>query len=154
MKAKFEKNVAKEMPKTKSREPELPWKVDSDDIARIKSADADYDSISRETSPLKVRAGFLIALIVAIFITGSYLVMNVSVENGNIRLDMSKNTEMLSDLQNNLEKVASEKTYLSESFSQLEKRVVDVSAQNELFTTVIESLTTKDEEVGPDKATL
>ncbi|MEI6863556.1 MAG: hypothetical protein WCK38_04055, partial [Candidatus Omnitrophota bacterium] len=46
-----------------------------------------------------------------------------------------------------LDKVAAEKTALENSASQLEKRVGDLSAQKELFTAVLESLTKKPNDI-------
>jgi chromosome segregation ATPase len=57
----------------------------------------------------------------------------------------------VSTLKTNLEKAANEKTVMSQNMSQLEKRVSELNAQKEIYTTVIESLTKKGEEVAADK---
>ena len=50
-------------------------------------------------------------------------------------------------MQVDLDKADAEKTALEHNASQLEKRVNDLSAQKELFTAVLESLTKKGDEV-------
>lgn len=76
--------------------------------------------------------------------------VNVAKENDNIRVSLLSKEKEASSLQANMEKLESDKTVLSENLSQAEKRLSDLTAQKELFTTVIESLTKKGGEAGID----
>jgi uncharacterized protein (DUF3084 family) len=68
-------------------------------------------------------------------------------ENENIRIGLLQKEKEAVLVQANLDKINNEKNVLSASSTQLEKRVTDLSAQKELFTAVIESLTKKADEV-------
>lgn len=148
MKKKFEDNVASQIPKTKSEEPALPWKIDESDLARIDSENKDYQDIAQGAPPLKTRPAFLIALLVAIFAAALFMIANIATENDRVRMDISEKEKEAATLQVDLDKAAAEKEALEKSASQLEKRVGDLSAQKELFTAVLESLTKK-EDIAP-----
>jgi len=146
MKKKFESNVASEIPKTKLHEPELPWKVTSDDLPSSGNRSEELNSAFAGTPPLKTRAVFLIMLVAALFIVTSMVIVNSVTENEKMRQDIDKREKEIYSIKANLEKLASEKDTLSKSSVQLEKKVNDLSAQKELFTSVIESLTKKSDE--------
>lgn len=150
MKKKFETNVATEIPKTR-QEPGLPWKLDSDDLAPIESQAEEYRAVAAGTPPLKTRAIFLITLVLAIFALTSYLIFTAIIENERMRTNMHNKEKEMQSLQTNLEKAVNEKNSLSQNSAQLERRVHELSAQKELFTSVIESLTRKGDEVEGDK---
>jgi len=152
MKTKFETNVAIEMPKTKSGEPELPWKIKSEDIEGISRRDEYIASLSKGTPPFKTRAIFLILLILTIFTAVFYLITNIVIENENIRTNIFKKELETSSLRTKLENMAEEKKDLSQTSVQLEKKVSDLNAQKELFTSVIEALTKKADEPDPKKS--
>ena len=136
MTTKFDDNVAREMPKTKdSAEPGLPWKLSSEEIDRIEATDQAHKTTITNAPPLHVRAIFVVLLVVAIFVTILNSVVNMAIDNSDMQVGMAK-----------LEKVAREKTALSENAAKLEKRVNDLSAQKELYTAVIETLTKKTDE--------
>ena len=145
MKKKFEDNVASEMPKTKSEEPSLPWKIDEADLAKIDSESQEYNNIVQGAPPLKTRPVFLILLVVAIFMAALFMVAGISIENRKIRIGISEKEKEAAVLQVDLDKAAAEKAALEHNASQLEKRVGDLSAQKELFTAVLESLTKKED---------
>ena len=134
MKKKFEDNAAHEIPKTKANEPDLPWKVSDTDLEEIKSPEKAIDAQIASTPPLKTRASFLVALVLAVFGIGMYMFATTFMEN-------EKKGKELVTIQTSYDKVKIEKNYLDENFSQLEKRVADLSAQKDLYTNVIESLT-------------
>lgn len=146
MKTKFQTNVAVEMPKTKAREPELPWKLKSEDIEGINRRDEYITSLSKGTPPFKTRAIFLILLVLTIFTAVFYLITNIIIENENIRTNILKKELETTSLQTRLEKMAEEKKTMSQTSAQLEKKVSDLNAQKELFTSVIETLTKKGDE--------
>lgn len=143
MKKKFESNVASEMPKTKIKEPNLPWKLDAEDVEKIGRQDGDYRSIAAGTPPLKTRAIFLILLVLAIFTASFYLISNAMIENDNVRMDVLKRERDLMTMQANIEKLKMEKSMADKNSTQLEKKLNDMNAQKELFTSVIENLTKK-----------
>lgn len=146
MKKKFEDNVASQIPKTKSEEPELPWKIDESDLAKIDSDSRDYKDLAEGQSPLKTRPIFLVMLVVAIFAAALFMIASIATENDKIKIDISEKEKEAAVLQVDLDKAAAEKTTLEHNASQLEKRVGDLSAQKELFTAVLESLTKKADE--------
>jgi len=147
MKKKFEDNVANQIPKTKSDEPALPWKIDEADIAKIDSENQDYNNLVQGQPPLKTRPIFLIALVVAVFVAAIFMIAGVATENDRMKIGISEKEMEAAGLQVNLAMVAAEKTALEHSASQLEKRVGDLSAQKELFTAVLESLTKKPDDI-------
>lgn len=152
MKQKFESNVASDIPKTKLREPELPWKLSEDEVGQIGSRDDDRRSAISGTPPLKTRAPFLILLVVAIFGMTIYLVANAVVENEKIRGNIAKKETELSLAQMNLVKAVAEKDSIAKNSSQLEKKIGDLTAQKQLFANIIESLTRKGEEIDTAQA--
>jgi len=150
MKKKFESNVASEIPRTKLHEPELPWKITSDDMAKVAEREGELKSDISLTSPLRTRAAFLILLVAAIFITASLLIINAVTENDKMRLYIENRQRDIAAMKTDIQKLSAEKEDLSKNAAQLEKKVNDLAAQKELFTSVIESLTKKsdDAEVG------
>jgi len=150
MKKKFESNVASEIPRTKLHEPELPWKITSDDMAKVAEREGELKSDISLTSPLRTRAAFLILLVAAIFITASLLIINAVTENDKMRLYIENRQRDITAMKTDIQKLSAEKEDLSKNTAQLEKKVNDLAAQKELFTSVIESLTKKsdDAEVG------
>jgi len=150
MKKKFESNVASEIPRTKLHEPELPWKITSDDMAKVAEREGELKSDISLTPPLRTRAAFLILLVAAIFITASLLIINAVTENDKMRLYIENRQRDITAMKTDIQKLSAEKEDLSKNTAQLEKKVNDLAAQKELFTSVIESLTKKsdDAEVG------
>lgn len=146
MKKKFESNVAAEIPKTKLHEPKLPWKITADDLSGTASKADSYKSVLAGAPPFRTRAAFLLILVAAVFIAVSILVMNAVSENEKVRKDMVKKEALLTSMKTDLDKLSSEKEALSKNSASLEKKVNDLSAQKELFTSVIESLTKKSDE--------
>ena len=146
MKKKFEDNVASQIPRTKSEEPALPWKIDESDLAKIDSENRDYKDLADGQAPLKTRPVFLVLLVIAIFAAALFMIASITIENGRVRLSISEKEKEAAVLQVDLDKAAAEKMALEKSASQLEKRVGDLSAQKELFTAVLESLTKKADE--------
>lgn len=144
MRRKFETNVAQEMPKTRAFEPELPWKLKNKDLGYIGLAEDEY---KKGASPLRTRGIFLIILVLAIFVVISYLAIIIIAENENIRANMLQKEKEASVVKVELEKTIDEKKSLSENAAQLEKKVNDLSAQKELFTSVIETLTKKADDI-------
>lgn len=151
MKKKFESNVAAEIPRTKLHEPELPWKITSDDLSKVEDGQGDLKAVFSGAPPLKTRAAFLVLLVAAVFIFTFFLIINTVTENGKIRQDIQKKDKELSSIKSDFEKLSGEKEDLSESSAQMEKKVSDLAAQKELFTSVIESLTRKSDEMEFDK---
>jgi len=147
MKKKFEDNVANQMPKTKSEEPSLPWKIDESDLAKIDSENQGYKDLEQGLPPLKTRPVFLISLVIAIFAAALFMVAGIAIENDRIKAGISEKEKEAAILQVDLDKAAAEKAALEHNASQLEKRVNDLSAQKELFTAVLESLTKKSDEI-------
>ena len=149
MKKKFETNVAADIPKTKSQEPGLPWRLSSEEVEKIESKNEEYKSTATSIPPLKTRAIFLILLILTIFVISFYMITNAVMENESIRANMSRNELAITSLRTDMARIASEKNMLSEKSSQLEKKINDLTAQKELFTSVIETMTKKGDE--PDE---
>lgn len=149
MKKKFEDNVASQIPKTKSEEPSLPWKIDEADLAKIDSENQEYKDLTHGEPPLKTRPIFLVMLVIAIFAAAIFMVASIAIENDRIKAGISEKEKEAALLQVDLDKAAAEKKALENSASQLEKRVNDLSAQKELFTAVLESLTRKSDESVP-----
>ncbi|MFA5144294.1 MAG: hypothetical protein WC522_09075 [Candidatus Omnitrophota bacterium] len=147
MKEKFEANVATEIPKTKLHEPVLPWKLTQDEVAQIGPQDDELKIAMTGASPLKTRAPFLIALIVAIFVLTAYLILNAAMENERMRGNIARKDGELSLAQINVMKALAEKDAVNKSSSQLEKKISDLTAQKQLFASVIESLTKKGEDI-------
>ena len=147
MKKKFEANVAVEIPKTKLHEPSLPWKLSEDEVGRAGSKDDDFKAAISGTPPLKTRAPFLILLVVTIFGITTYLISSAIIENEKIRGNIAKKESELSLTQMNLVRAVAEKEAVNKNWAQLEKKVSDLTAQKQLFASVIESLTKKGEEV-------
>lgn len=147
MKQKFETNVASDIPKTKLREPALPWKLSEDEVGQIGSKDDDRKYTISGTPPLKTRAPFLILLVVVIFGITTYLVASAIVENEKIRGNIAKKESELSAVQMNLVKAVAEKEAVNKNSSQLEKKISDLTAQKQLFASIIESLTKKGEDI-------
>lgn len=146
MKKKFETNVATEIPKTKLHEPALPWKLSEDEVGQIDSKENDYKAVIAGTPPLKTRGIFLILLVVTIFGITTYMISNAVVENERMRSNIVKKEGELSLMQGSLEKVAADKDAMNKNLAQLEKKLNDLTAQKQLFASVIESLTKKGEE--------
>jgi len=146
MKKKFEDNVADQIPKTRSEEPSLPWKIDDADLEKIDSEQRDYKDLVQGAPPLKTRPVFLVSLVIAIFAAALFMVASMVTENDRMKIGISEKEKEAAVLQVNLDKAAAEKTALEHNASQLEKRVGDLSAQKELFTAVLESLTRKADE--------
>jgi hypothetical protein len=147
MKKKFEDNVASEIPKTSPGEPGLPWKVDEADLAKVDSESQEYREIAHGEPPLKTRAVMVVALLAAIFATVFFIVTAVTMENDRMKIGISQKEKEAADLQVDLDKAAAENAALEKNASQLEKRVNDLSAQKELFTAVLESLTKRGDSV-------
>jgi len=155
MKKKFETNVATEIPKTKLHEPELPWKLSEDEVGTIGSKDGDYRAVIAGTPPLRTRGIFLILLVVTIFGITTYMISNAVVENERMRSNMIKKEGELSLIHTSLEKAAADSYAANKNMAQLEKKLNDLTAQKQLFASVIESLTKKGEEaeiVTPSQA--
>lgn len=146
MKKKFETNVAIEIPKTKLHEPLLPWKLSEDEVGQIGPKDGDYKAVISGTPPLRTRGIFLILLVVTIFGITTYMISNAVVENERIRASMIKKDGELSLMHLNLEKTAADRDAVNKNMAQLEKKLNDLTAQKQLFASVIESLTKKGEE--------
>jgi len=150
MKTKFETNVAQEVPKTRmSNEPGLPWKLQPEDLEKATSAQEVYKSATTGAPPLKTRPIFLIMLLAAIFAAVMYFASLVMTDNENTRVNARKKELAAASLQATLEKINTQKNALSDNLGQLEKRVNELTAQKELFATVIESLTKKADEAPP-----
>ena len=147
MKQKFEANVASDIPKTKLHEPELPWKLSEDEVGQINSKDDDRRAAISGTPPLKTSAPFLILLVIMIFGIITYLVASAIVENEKMRNNIAKKENELSLAQMNLVKAVAEKDVINKNSSQLEKKINDLTAQKQLFASIIESLTKKGEEI-------
>lgn len=147
MKTKFETNVAFEIPKTKLREPKLPWNVTDEDIKQVKPSREDSESAADGAVPFKTRAIFPIMLLLTIFAILAYLVFDAAVKSNKMQSLIASKEKEASLLRQDFDKIADEKAALGEGRAQLEKRVNELSAQKELFTAVIESLTKKGDEV-------
>ncbi|MFA6142990.1 MAG: hypothetical protein WC738_06850 [Candidatus Omnitrophota bacterium] len=151
MKKKFESNVASEIPKTKLHEPELPWKLTDSDLAEASGKNEEYKAVINGTPPLKTRPIFLVMFVAAIFVVIALTMTNIATENRKIQDSITSREKELVSIKANLDKIGMEKDALSKSSAQLEKKVSDLAAQKELFTTVIESLTKKSDEAEVDK---
>jgi hypothetical protein len=151
MKEKFEKNVAVDIPKTKRHEPRLPWKLSDEDAGPDARGDDTFKTIANGTGPLKVRAPFMILLVITIFLVTAYLISSAIMENEKMRNNMARKESELSLMQINLMKAAAEKEAIAKNSAQLEKKLGDLTAQKELFASVIESLTKKGDESDVDK---
>lgn len=145
MKKKFEDNVAGEIPKTKSEEPALPWKVEEADLAGMDSREKDYSDLERGEPPFKTRPAVLVILLVAVFASALLILAGITMENDKIKAGISEKEKEAAELQVNLERAAAEKADMEKSASELEKRVSDLSAQKELYTAVLESLVKKED---------
>ena len=147
MKTKFETNVAAELPKTKqSQEPGLPWKVSSEELEKAASKDGEYKLAISGIPPLRVRAIFLVMLLVAIFIAVLSLFSTMSIEDAKIRAITKQKEESLLSLQTTIEKINSEKNELNKTMAQLQQKVSELTSQKDLYTAVLESLAKKTEE--------
>ena len=146
MKKKFETNVAEEMPKTKFREPNLPWKLTNADLEEMGPKDSAASALGPGSSPFEARAVFPILLVLTIFTVALYMMSNSMIERENIRTDILKKEAAISSLKTDLEKAESEKRIRDEGSTELEKQVNDLKAQKELYTSVIETLTKKTDE--------
>jgi hypothetical protein len=139
------------LPKTRiAREPGLPWKVDPSELSDIKSVEDGVKSATTGAPPLKARAIFLAALLIAVFFTTLYFVSAAVTESRKAQAAAMQKDAAVFGLRADLEKIADEKKALSENAVRLEKQVRDLSAQKELFTTVIESLSRKSDEPAPE----
>ena len=152
MKQKFEENVASDIPKTKLHEPELPWKLSEDEVGQLSSGSDDLKAAISGTPPLKASAPFLISLVIVIFGITAYLVLSAVVENDKIRGNIAKKETELSIVQLNLVKAVAEKDVINKNYSQLEKKIGDLTAQKQLFASIIESLTKKGEDIDTTQA--
>lgn len=149
VKTKFESNVASELPKTRvSQEPGLPWKVDPSEIASLKSREDELKSTVTGAAPLSARAPFIAAILVAVFFTTLYFVSAAVTQSRQAINAASQKEAAVFGLRSDLEKIAGEKKALSATAIQLEKQVRDLSAQKELYATVIESLSRKSDETS------
>ncbi len=143
MKTKFDDNVAQNMPITKnSSEPELPWKLSESEINSIEANDENYKT-AITAPPLQVRAVFVVLLVVAIFAVILNSIAGVAIDNAEMQSNISIKEKQVSSIQAALEKAALEKAVLNDTTIKLEKRVNDLSAQKELYSAVIETLTKK-----------
>lgn len=152
MKTKFEDNVASKEPKAStSTEPELPWKVTDEDTVPVDAREADYRETITGVPPLKASAVLIVLLILAIFAFIANTITNVAIEKYEAESAAIQRQEAVSALEANLKRTALEKNALGKSASELERKVGELSAQKELFTAVIETLSKKaDEEIaGP-----
>lgn len=153
MKTKFDENVASKIPETRdSQEPELPWKITDEEMSKAESQTEEYRAAVTQAPPLQIRGTLLAIMVVTIFFVIANTVINIYLKNAIMQENVLKQTKKVSVLKTDLEKVAAEKVALSENTSRLEKRISDLSAQKELFTAVIETLTKKadDTQVPPN----
>lgn len=152
MKKKFESNVASEIPRTKLHEPELPWKLNEDDMAQASSRDDDVKSLISGAPPLKTSVPVIVLLVIAIFGITAYLVVSAMTDNERMRSNIARKEGELSLVQMSLVRVAAEKEAFSKNTAQLEKKVSDLTAQKQLFANIIESLTKKGEDIDTPPA--
>lgn len=150
MKRRFESNIAVDLPKTRSNEPNLPWKLSDEDLDRLKTGDgARAGEIA--SPPLRTRAIFPILLVLAIFVLLSQFALDVYLENNNIQQSAQQSAArkegVIASLQADVAKLAGEKEKLGENASRLEKKIEDLNEQKELFTAALESLTKKNDEI-------
>lgn len=147
MKTKFDENVASKIPETRaSQEPDLPWRISDEDIAKAESQGEEYRAAVTQAPPLQVRGTLLALMVVTIFFVIVNTVINIYLENTIMQGNVLKQTKKVSMLKTDLEKAAAEKVALNENASKLEKRINDLAAQKELFTAVIETLTKKQDD--------
>jgi len=143
MKKKFEDNVAGTEPRAKTGEPSLPWKIEEKELTGMETREGEYAALSSGEAPLATRPVFLVMLVITIFFAALYMVAIMAGENEVIKLGISAKEKEAAELQVNIDKINTEKGILEQSSEQLEKRIGDLSAQKELFTAVLESLTKK-----------
>lgn len=147
MKTRFDDNVAQKIPRTKDlAEPELPWKLSDGEMSKIEAGDNEARAALTAASPLHVRAIFVALLVVTIFVVVLNGIVNVAIENSDMQTDILRKEHQVSAAKSELEKAVNEKAVLNENATKLEKRVSDLSAQKELYTAVIETLTKKTDE--------
>ncbi len=151
MKTKFESNVAADIPKTKLHEPELPWKLTDEDVGQLGPDAETMLSLKSGGAPLKTRPIFLILLVVAIFGMSAYLISGAITENERMRLSVDKKEGEISLMRTNIAKITADKEAIKKDASQLHKKISDLLAQKQLFTSVIETLTKKGDESDLDK---
>ena len=151
MKEKFERNVATDIPKTRLHEPSLPWKLTEEDAPGDIRTGNNLKAGVSPSSPFKVRAIFPVLLVIAIFGVTAYLISGAFLENEKMHSNIVKKEGELSLMQISLMKTSAEKEIIAKNSAQLEKKVNDLTAQKELFASVIESLTKKGEEPDADK---
>jgi len=144
MKTKFEDNVASEEPRAAhSTEPELPWQVNDEDIAPVDAKEAEYKAAITGAPPLKINVVLIVLLILSIFAFISNTVTNIAIDKYEAESAAMQKGEAAAALRMSLVKSANEKRALNESSSQLEKRVNELTAQKDLYTAVLETLTKK-----------
>ncbi len=143
MKTKFDENVAHDIPVTKnSSEPELPWKLSESELTKLEAAEEGLkDAVS--APPLHVRAIFVVLLVATIFVVILNNMVNMAIDNNRMQIDISKKEKQVSTVQTQLATVKNEKEALTDNASKMEKRINDLSAQKELYSAVIETLTKK-----------
>lgn len=151
---KFETNVATELPKTRTGEPTLPWKLNDEDLDRLGAQDGSEKAADIASPPLKTRAIFPILLVLTIFVLLSQIVLNAYIENNGMQQSAAKKARELAALKADLAQAADEKNRLSENAARLgenaarlEKKIEDLKEQKELFTAALESLTKKNDEI-------
>jgi hypothetical protein len=147
MKKKFETNVAAELPKTRTREPNLPWKLNDQDLAELGEGSLDHKADIIAAEPLKTRALFPILLVLVIFVAALNMMAGIYIDSENARSASIKRDGELAILKSDLNKAVTEKAEIGESAARLEKKIEDLKDQKELFTAALESLTRKSDEV-------
>ena len=147
MKRKFESNVAAELPKTRGSEPNLPWKLSTEDLDKLNPHGEGVKMADISSPPLKTRAIFPILLVLTIFVLLSQVAFDAYIENDNMLQGAAKDQRELAALQVRVTQVSEEKITLNENAVRLEKRIEDLSDQKELFTAALESLTKKNDEI-------
>ena len=151
MKKKFETNVATELPKTKLNEPELPWKLNDDDLAQLGQGSGLSNDAAIAAPPLKTRAIFPILLVINVFVIAIIIMLNIYTDSEDAKTAVFKKEAEAASLKASLNKAAGEKKSLSENSARLEKKIEDLKDQKELFTAALESLTKKSDEAELDK---
>lgn len=147
MKTKFDDTIAHDIPKTKATsEPALPWKLSDEEISEIEATDEEYKTALTAASPLHVRAIFVVLLIVSIFVAIVNSVVNIAIDNSEMQMRISSKERQVAAIKGALAKASGEKIALNENAVKLERRVNDLTAQKELYTAVIETLTKKTDE--------
>ena len=125
----------------------MPWKLTEEDVGRIDPKGDDRRAAISGAAPLKARAPFLVLLIITVFGITTYLVSNAVIENEKMRISVAKKEGEVSLMRIDLIKTAAEKEAIGKNTAQLEKKVNDLTAQKQLFASVIESLTKKGEDL-------